>query len=149
MKELFKHEAEMDFGTSGVHLEFDNTWASRQVEICHRSWFRSADLHSELGLALCDQPLSELGSPSITHINRKRVLGRSRPPQRKHRVAVLNEIRAVDLNLEEIAYLENIIQRAVWIQASKSRSWQVRRFLLFDRIFPLPAVRQPRADVSA
>ena len=62
VKRHFKREAESDLGTGIVYLEFDDAWAMRQVENYGDRWFRSErDFHPELGPALCDQPLSELG----------------------------------------------------------------------------------------
>jgi hypothetical protein len=62
MKRYFKHEGESNLGLGMVYLEFNDNWASRQVEIYGDKWFISnATYHPETGgLALCDQPLSEL-----------------------------------------------------------------------------------------
>lgn len=57
----FKHEAETDLGEGAVYLEFDGNWVSRQVEVYGDKWFCSnKNYYTEIGLALCDQPLGEL-----------------------------------------------------------------------------------------
>lgn len=62
MKRYFKHESESNLGLGIAYLEFYNNWASRQIEIYDNKWFISNRIyHPETGgLALCDQPLSEL-----------------------------------------------------------------------------------------
>lgn len=66
MKLYYKHKAESNLGIGIVYFEFDNNYASRQVEVYGNKWFCSNNCsntgyHHELGgLALCDQPLSEL-----------------------------------------------------------------------------------------
>ena len=62
MKRYFKREAESALGVGVAYLAFDGEWATRQVENYGDRWFRSdRDFHAELGSALCDQPLAELG----------------------------------------------------------------------------------------
>ena len=61
MKRYFKHEAESVIGSGVAYIEFDDEWASRQVEIYGTRWFCSnREYHEELGPALADQPLSML-----------------------------------------------------------------------------------------
>ena len=70
MKSYFKREAESDLGIGTVYLEFDGEWAIRQVENYGEKWFRSdRQFHSEIGPALCDQPLSQLGLTFLDQIS--------------------------------------------------------------------------------
>jgi hypothetical protein len=58
----YKTTAESDLGEGTAYFEFDGEWAIRQVENYGDRWFYSSkSYHQEIGPALCDQPLSELG----------------------------------------------------------------------------------------
>ncbi len=60
MMRYFKHEAESDLGFGIAYVEFEDEWASRQVEIYDGRWFCSLeDYHDEIGLGLSDPPLSD------------------------------------------------------------------------------------------
>ncbi|MGB8343358.1 MAG: hypothetical protein WCD86_00660 [Ktedonobacteraceae bacterium] len=62
MKRYFKHRAETDLGIGIAYIEFEDEWASRQVEIYGDRWFCSTvAYHPEIGPGLSDQPLSVLG----------------------------------------------------------------------------------------
>lgn len=70
MKRYFKREAESSLGIGVAYLEFDEQWATRQVENYGEKWFRSdREFHAGLGPALCDQPLSELGLSVLDEIS--------------------------------------------------------------------------------
>jgi hypothetical protein len=61
MKLHYKHESEANLGEGIMYIEFIDGIASRQVEIYGNKWFCSnKKYHPEIGLALCDRPLSEL-----------------------------------------------------------------------------------------
>lgn len=65
MKRYFKTPSESDLGPGIMYLEFEDQWATRQVEHYGDRWFHSDPgaprATHELGPALVDQPLSEMG----------------------------------------------------------------------------------------
>jgi len=59
MMRYFKHDAESDLGFGVAYVEFENEWASRQVEIYDGRWFCSLEDYHDIGPGLSDQPLAD------------------------------------------------------------------------------------------
>ncbi len=59
MKRFFKRSGDWgDLGKGSVWLEFDDDWATRQVEVYDGRWYCSIDKsHPELGGSLTHEPL--------------------------------------------------------------------------------------------
>ena len=66
MKRYFKHEAESQIGMGWWWCEFEDDWATRQVEAYGERWFWADDEHwnqlypPDMDMGLCNQPLSAL-----------------------------------------------------------------------------------------
>lgn len=65
MKRHFKRILAPDtsIGTGLAYFEFEEDWATRQIEIYGDHWYHSdspSNYHADLGIGLVDRPLSEL-----------------------------------------------------------------------------------------
>lgn len=57
MRRYYKHEAESEFGTGAVYIEFSGEWPTRQVEVYGEHWRWGSVEFPEF---LADQPLEVL-----------------------------------------------------------------------------------------